>query len=43
MSSPTNRYPGDPSPEFIEEKLLLSDMLKKWNEIDEALPLLKSN
>lgn len=35
------RHPGDPSPNFIEEKLIISEMLKKWREIEEALPLLK--
>lgn len=36
------RHPGDPSPNFIEEKLLIAEMLKKWREVEEALPLLKS-
>lgn len=42
MSSPKHRHPGDPSPNFKEEKLIISEMLRKWNEIEEALPLLKS-
>lgn len=41
MSS-SDRYPGQPSEKFVEEKLLISEMLKKWRDVEEALPLLKS-
>ena len=35
-------HPGNPSDKFIEEKLLISEMLRKWNEVADALPMLKS-